>query len=191
MAHLIVDGLILFLYAAIVIFYTYRGFVATLVGFLRFFIATGLAILFSPSIGTELQPTIENRLSIEADGPFFSSLLQEVVSSGYLAKALAFILVFMAASILIKLVELMVNAISKLPVINFINRTLGALLGILIGFFWVQLIAFSVVTLATYLKDTVTVFPEGTYQSTTVLKWLYEHNIFTWIVGRLLAALGR
>lgn len=191
MAHLIVDGLIALLFAIIVINYTYRGFIASVVGILRFFIATGVATLLAPTVGAEIQPTVEARLSLDAGGSFFSALLQKIVTSGYLSKALAFVLIFTATSILIKLIELLVNAMTKLPLINFINRALGAVMGIAVGFFWVQLVAFGSVTLATCLKDTVFLFPKGTYQNTTVLKWLYEHNIFTWIVERLFALLGK
>lgn len=191
MERYMIDGAVVLLFALIVIHYTRRGFVASLVGFLRFWIASGIATLFSGRLGAILQPIIEKRLNIDTDGSFFSSLLQEVVSSGYLAKTFAFILIFIAASIVIKLVELIVNAMTKLPLVNFVNRMLGMAMGLIIGFFWVELIAFAAVSLVDYLNVSFSFLPEGTLHDTVVLQWLYEHNIFRWIVSRLLAAIGR
>ena len=191
MASLVIDAIVVCLFLAIVINYTYRGFVASLVGFLSFWIASGVATLFSPQVAEYLQPFVESRLSIENGGDFFSTLLQKMISSGYLSKALAFVLVFIAASIVIKLVEVIVNAMTKLPFINLLNRLFGMAMGVVIGFFWVELIAFAGVSLAEYLNGSLAIFPEGTFQNTVVVKWLYEHNIFRWIVERFLTAFGK
>ncbi len=190
MGSLCIDGFVVLVFVLIVVHYTHRGFVASLVGFLRFWIASGLAILFSGRVGSALQPIIESRLNLEADGSFFSNLLQQIVHSGYLANAISFILIFIAASIFVKLVEVIVNAMAKLPFVNFVNRMLGMAMGLVIGFFWIELIAFAVVLLADYLNEVLTFLPEGAIRDTVVLNWLYEHNIFRWIVSRLLTALG-
>jgi len=99
-------------------------------------------------------------------------------------------LIFIAASLFVKLIEVIMNAMTKLPFVNFINRMLGMGMGLVIGFFWVELIAFAVVSLADYLNEILTFLPEGAIRDTVVLHWLYEHNIFRWIVDRLLTALG-
>ena len=51
--------------------------------------------------------------------------------------------------------------------------------------------AFAGVSLAEYLNGSLAIFPEGTFQNTVVVKWLYEHNIFRWIVERFLTAFGK
>jgi len=190
MGSLIIDGSVILIFILIVVHYTHRGFVASVVGFLRFWIATGIATLFSGRVGASLQPIIEARLELEENGSFFSNLLQQIVHSGYLSKAIAFILIFIAASLFVKLIEVIMNAMTKLPFVNFINRMLGMGMGLVIGFFWVELIAFAVVSLADYLNEILTFLPEGAIRDTVVLHWLYEHNIFRWIVDRLLTALG-
>lgn len=190
MGSFVIDLAVVVLFLLIVAHYTHRGFVASVVGFLRFWIATGIATLFAGRVGASLQPIIEGRLELEENGSFFSALLQEIVHSGYLSKAIAFILIFIAASLFVKLVEVIMNAMTKLPLVNFINRMLGMAMGLLIGFFWVELIAFAVISLADYLNEIVTFLPEGAIRDTVVLHWLYEHNIFRWIVDRLLTAVG-
>ena len=191
MTSLILDGIVVLLFAAIVIFYTHKGFIASLVGMLRFWIATGVATLFSPRLSVLLQPLVEAKLVINSEGDFFSTLLQKVISSGYLAKTLAFILIFVAVSIVIKLVELILNAVAKLPLIKFLNRTLGLVMGLAIGFFWVELLVFASVSILSYLQGSFQILPEGTLESTTVVAWIYEHNIFNWIVEKLLSAVGK
>ena len=191
MGSYLIDGFVVLIFVLIVVHYTRQGFASSVIGLLRFWIAVGFATLFSSSLGEVLQPVIEGHLDIGEEGGFFSMLLQEFVASGYLAKALAFFLIFVATSILIKLIEMIVNTLTKLPVINLINRLLGAAVGIAIGFFWVELLAFGAISLADYLNEMLTFLPEGALEHTVVLQWLYDHNIFRWIVSQLLAAVGR
>ena len=190
MSSYVIDGILILIFLAAVLYYTYRGFVASIIGFLKFFVATGIATLFSPTLGERFQPFISEKLGTGLGEDFFSVMLQEMVSSGYIAKALAFTLLFVAVMLLVKIIELLSGVITRLPGIRFINRTLGMLIGIVVGFFWVQLITFAGVALGEYTHGSISFIPEGTYRATVVCRWLYEHNMFKWIIERLMEALA-
>ena len=189
MGSLLVDAFVLLVFFLIMIYYTLRGFVAALVGFLRFWIAASLAVFFSGRLSARIQPIIEARLNIEDDGSFFSALLEKVVSSGTLSKAIAFVLLFALASIAVKLFELLFKAMEKVPFVKLVNRLFGMMMGMVVGYFWVQILAFAMVTFADYLNAWLTFLPEGSIRNTVLLNWLYENNIFRWIVERLMTAL--
>ncbi len=180
-----IDAIVIVLFLLIVLTYTLKGLISSLVGFLKFWIASGVATLFSPTLGTVLQPILVEKIGFESDGSFFSEILGEVITSGYLAKTVAFILIFIGMMILIKIVEIVMNASAKLPLIRFFNRTFGFLLGIAIGFFWVELLAFGAVSIVEAFGDSLTFIPEGVFENTLVTRWLYEHNIFRWIIDRI------
>lgn len=187
MASYIIDGVLILIFLFAVAYYTHRGFVASIIGFLRFFIATGVATLFSPALGERFQPFISEKLGTGHAEDFFSVMLQEFVSSGYIAKALAFSLLFTAVILAIKIIELLAGLFTKLPVVNFVNRTLGMLVGIAVGFFWIELLTFAGVAIGEYTHGSITFVPEGTFRATVICRWLYEHNIFKWIIERLMA----
>ena len=191
MAGYLIDGAMILIFLIFVAYYTHRGFVASLLGFLKFFVASGVATLFSPTLGERFQPFISERLGTGHGEDFFSVMLQKMVSSGYIAKALAFSLLFLGTIVALKIIELLAGAITKLPILHFIDRSLGMLLGVAVGFFWIQLLAFAGVALGEYTKGMFDFIPEGTYQSTTVCKWLYENNLFKWIIERLMETLAR
>ena len=191
MGSFFVDAFVVLVFALIVIYYTMRGFVASLVGLLRFWVAAGLATILSGPLSALLQPVIENSLNIEDDGSFVSGILETVVSSGTIAKAIAFMLLFIVASILVKFFEIAFKAMEQITFVKLVNRTLGAVMGIAIGFFWIQIISFGMVTFADYLNEWLTFLPDGAIRDTVLLNWLYEHNIFRWIIERLMTSLGR
>lgn len=192
MASLWLDVIAVLLFVGFVIYYTCRGFVVSLVGLLRFAIASALATLFSPALSGVLQPLVEQNLVLETGEDFFSTLLQKFISSGHLARAIAFILIFIAASLLIKIFEVLFKMMTKkLKLIRFLDHTLGLVMGLVIGFFWVELLVFAGVSLLSYLQGSFQLLPEGTIENTTVIKWIYENNIFNFIIERLMSAVGK
>lgn len=102
-----------------------RGGVLQLFSLIGFVIALILARLFSP----DLADIIHSIISTNNDT---WSLFYNVIS---------FILIFIVVQLIIKKVANLLNIVTKLPVIGFFNRILGALL----GFVQMYLVAFVVI----------------------------------------------
>ena len=62
--------------------------------------------------------------------------------------------------------------------IRFLNRTLGTAVGVVVGVFWVQLIALMLMACGELFGDTVPFLAPEVLNSTVLAKFLYEHNLF-------------
>ena len=108
--------------------------------------------------------------------------------SGYLAYAvingIAFVLSFVVTIILIRLILYAVDILTDLPVLGGINRAGGIVLGAVQGLLWLWII-FLVIAL---FADT----PAGRVlmeqiRSNPVLSWLYNNNLLTMAIMRILS----
>lgn len=92
----------------------------------------------------------------------------------------AFLLIFFAVWIVLKLAGWLLDLIFKLPVLSTLNRALGLLFGVICAFLYMSVLA---VVIVNALPALTSVFPEqfssATVDNTMVLKWVYEYNIFT------------
>ncbi len=181
----VIDGILVTVMIFCVIFYSKKGFVASLVGFVRFWLAAGLAIWLSGPVANKLQPVVEAKLGISQNEGFFSVIVERIVSSGYLSRVLAFALIFVAALIAVKLLELLLKLLVKLPVVSFFNKTLGAVMGIAIGLFWLQVLSLVFMMLAEYLSGSVSWITHDAFDNTYLAKFIYDNNLFRYLFERL------
>lgn len=184
---LIIDLILVAVFAFFVIFYMKKGLVHSIVGFARFWIALGIAIAFSGLLADALQPLISEKIGNGDGESFMSAIVQSVVSSGYVARVLSFALLFAVAFVAVKLLELLLRPLVKLPVIHFMNNALGAVLGVLVGFLWLQLLSIVFMAAAELLSGSISWLTPESFDSTILAKFLYEHNLFRLLFESLTA----
>ena len=119
------DIILLLLFAVTVLIYTLRGFVASVWGVVRSVGSFFLSFLFGKQAGLFLfEKTLSGKISHEKIVRLLSTV------SGY-------IVVFLAAFILLTVIGFIVKKGAKTPVFADANRFLGALLGIISGIIYV------------------------------------------------------
>ena len=90
--------------------------------------------------------------------------------------AISFLIYFIILLLLLSLVFRVVNLFAKVPGINFVNKTLGLLFGLLLGYF--------VVTTASYILPKLGLFiTEDIIDKTHVLKLITNFNPLSLIAG--------
>ncbi len=106
--------------------------------------------------------------------------------SGYLAclilQAAAWVVVFIAACIILKLIEATLDLISKIPVLNMLNRTGGLVFGLANGVMKLWIACLIVTMFAS------TAFGEYIFtqiNNNTFLSFIYNHNYFMEIVSNM------
>ena len=103
-----------------------------------------------------------------------STPLSQAVSN-----ALGFLLVFVAALLLIKLLTVLLDTAAKLPLLRSVNKGLGVALGAVQGVLMVLVFAGVMTHLAPFLENYMTTaFDANTISSTLVFKYFYELSPF-------------
>ena len=97
-------------------------------------------------------------------------------------KAVAFFVTYIIVSLLVGLIFRIFNVLSKLPVINIANKTLGIVSGVAVGLFLV-LVFMAVVD---YLSPSLCEGVIEDINSSTVLGWVHEHNFVSPFVNSFL-----
>lgn len=89
-------------------------------------------------------------------------------------KGIAFLLVLLAAIILVKIIAVILDIISKIPVLSDVNKIFGVLAGFVKGlmFTWLALAFLSFVAATSFGNKMVSYVYE-----TPILTWLYENNL--------------
>ncbi len=174
----IIDLILVAVFVFCAVFYYKKGLLASIIGFARFWIALGLALLFSKGLAGKIQPVMESKFGVEEGGSFVSELVGMALSSGFVARVLAFAIIFIVSFIAVKILELVLNIFVKLPVINFMNNILGLVVGIVAGFFWIQLLSVLFMTFAEYLASSVSWLSVEDFDNTLLARFLYENNLF-------------
>lgn len=119
-----------------------------------------------------------------------AALIAEVVGSyndGRIFQALVagvLLVLLVIAHQLLKAVFFSAKLVSKLPVIHFVNKLLGAVFGV----FEVVLLLWTVYTLTMMLElGAIEQIIVSYTQESSVLTWIYEHNYLAYLVELLLA----
>ena len=101
--------------------------------------------------------------------------------------AVILLVVLIIAHQLLKMVFFSAKLVSKLPVIHFVNKLLGAVFGV----FEVVLLLWTLYTLTMMMKlGAVGEIIVSFTQESRVLVWLYEHNYLAYVVELLMAKLS-
>lgn len=105
---------------------------------------------------------------------YISDTVAETVSN-----ASAFLLIFFAVWLVLKLAGALLDLIFRLPVLSTLNRTLGLFFGIICAFLYMSVLA---VVIVNTIPALTSVFPEqfssASVENTVVLRWIYQYNIF-------------
>lgn len=119
-------------------------------------------------------PVIYKLLNVDGLKDYIAGFLANVCIN-VVSVILVFVVVLIAAKLLLKAL----NLVSKLPVLNFLNRFCGLLVGGTKGVFWIWLIAIGM----TYLQCNVKLQPVfSALNQSVVAFYLYENNILMYLI---------
>ncbi|MBQ7600136.1 MAG: CvpA family protein [Clostridia bacterium] len=103
-----------------------------------------------------------------------------------LSSIIAFVLIFIGAFIVLKLITAILNGIFKAPVLSTANKIFGFLLGVIEGALVAWLLCIVLVALMNNLRVVAPgVFGSFNLQDTFICKFLYEHNLLSMIIKLL------
>jgi len=177
-----IDIAVLAIIAVFAIIGLLNGFVKTLLSFTGFFLSIIVAAFFTGPVVAILQPTsiYTSITSFLANNLGFISSL---VSSDTIFKAIVFIVLVIAASILVKLLKAFANALNNISLINFVDKLLGVALGAVFGVIAVYVI-FYILSLLAGVNFLAPVFTD--LASSTLAKFFFENNLIFILVNQFL-----
>ncbi len=115
------------------------------------------------------------------------SVLEQISDSlgkalgGLISAIVAFLIIFIVAEIIIALLGVLLNKLAKLPMIRVVNVLLGAFIGVIIAFVTGWIIAMCVSWVVgfgnSYYPD---IFRPEIISDSKIMKFLLEHDIWTW-----------
>ncbi len=108
----------------------------------------------------------------------FTDYLTESVAT-LILNALSFIIALILIQILLRLIIMALNILSRFPVVNFVNRLAGLGLGLIeaLFFLWLFFLLLSVLQMTQMGQSLMLMMEES-----SLLSWLYESNLFLRIV---------
>lgn len=124
-------------------------------------------------------PVIYNLLDVGGLKEYIAGFLANVCIN-IVSVILVFVVVLFLARFLLKAL----NLVSKLPILNFFNRSCGMLIGGVKGLFWIWLISIGITFLQ--CNDKMLSFFEVLNQSVVAL-FLYENNILLYLILTIFA----
>jgi uncharacterized membrane protein required for colicin V production len=96
-----------------------------------------------------------NELFRNADGTVSEAVNEYVAAplGNVISSIVAFVLLFIAARIVLFLLEKILGAVAKLPVIKTANRLLGGILGLVMGMFFALIVTSLIKSIVPYVSD--------------------------------------
>ena len=165
--------------------YTKRGFIKGILGLCGFFIALTAAALTRPF----LAPMIRDVFHLDGWACGASGTLHDFLNVRFapdeLASVIAFFLLFVFFMLVVKLVTFLLDRLCRLPVLKQANRLLGFCLGLIIGFFYAQLLSVILFTFAELLVMSQDLITAEAFEGSVVARWMFDHNIFRVLINLL------
>lgn len=181
---MIIDVIVIALIVILTLIYAKKGLFKVLIGIAGFIISIVLASALCRPIATLIKPLIADAVDgIHIDNSLINKFTDTLVRSQAVATVLAFGIVFLIATLLCKLIGLLAGGIGKLPLIGKIDHLLGGILGFLLGLCYAQVLAMVLFCFSEYLIGTFGWLDAEAFDGSIVAKWLFEHNLFTYIFG--------
>lgn len=179
---MILDAAVLLLITLVTFFYAKKGIVKVLVGIAGFVISLGVATLFCRPVGAIIHPFIAEKVdSIDIDNSLINKLASAVINSSAVATVIAFGIIFIVCVLVCKLVGLLIRGIADLPILSDINHLVGGLLGFVLGLAYAEVLSLVLFCFSEYLIGSVSWLTAEAYESSIVARWMFEHNIFTYV----------
>lgn len=185
---LLIDLILITVFALCVYHYTKKGFAHSLLGMARFWLALIPAMAFSGWLADKIQPFVSANIGNKDGASFVSEIVERLIHSGYVSRVLAFAILFFAIAIAIKLIELLLKLLFELPLLRFMNKALGILLGAAIGFLWIQILSLIFMAGAELLSGSVAWLTPDYFDNAILARYLYDNNLFRFLFEKLSAA---
>ena len=165
----VLDIILLSVIVFCIVSYYRKGFAASAVGFARFIIAAGLSFALSGLVADLISSSVEKTVGED--------------NASYIAYALAFVLVFAAAMVLLGFAERFLGGfISSFPILGTVVSLFGGGVGLLVGFLFATLLVELYAALAIYVGG---VFSTEALNDSVLAEFLYEYNLFVLIFKSL------
>ncbi|MFS0751242.1 CvpA family protein [Oceanobacillus sp. 1P07AA] len=104
-----------------------RGFILQLLHLTGFIVAFVLAVMYYKPLGEQLSLFIPYpELSSDSS---WANFLQSLPLEGAFYNAIAFALIFIAVRVILQIIASMLDFVASIPIINSVNKLLGAVLG--------------------------------------------------------------
>lgn len=175
---LVFDIAVIAILVITVIRYWIKGLSGVLLDIVAYIASAVAASVFGANIGAWLfESAIEEALADTA-----VPLSEHYLSPKSIAGSLGFVVVFIAAFIVCKILFKKFNKAFNIPVIGLINRLLGAALGLLLGYLFIQVAVLAVfvpLQLFPAFRESFTELVDASY----VARWFFEHNLIRAIHG--------
>ncbi|WP_134699939.1 CvpA family protein [Ammoniphilus sp. YIM 78166] len=142
----------------------YKGFVRLAIGIAGLLASFAIAYSFSQDTAVFLQEQFP--LPTDSTNPLFQAFLSMSSFHPFLYMVIAFVVLFFIIRILFRLLGNVLQVFAELPVISFINRSLGAAVG---GMMLILLLSASV-----HFLDRA---PDGSWK-----RWFYQSNIMQYML---------
>ena len=164
--------------AITVIRYWIKGLSGVVLDIVAYIASAVAASLLGANIGAWLfESSVEKAL---ADMPVPVS--EHSLTPKSIAGSLGFVVVFIAAFIICKILFIKFNKAIDIPVIGLINRLLGAALGLVLGYLFIQVAVLAVfvpIQLFPTFRESLSEVMDASY----VARWFFEHNLIRAIHG--------
>ena len=153
-----VDVILALLCAIIIIRHTCRGFVRTLLGFIRLLASVAVAWYFTPLLFGEKQ---------------------------YITRLMAYVLFFAGSFIIFSLLAILIDRIFNLPLLNAANKLMGFLLGCVCAYIAVSVFADVITVFANIAGEELFEMSQKELAETTYLYGFFEKNGIFSVIDRL------
>lgn len=181
---MVIDVAVIAVILVMTVIYAKKGIINVLFGIAGFIISLILASMLCHSVGALIKPLIADAVDgIHFDNSLINKLTSLILDSSAIATALAFGLIFLVASLACKLIVHLADGLVKLPIIGSANHLVGGALGFVLGLGYAQVLSIVLFCFSEILIGSIGWLTADAFESSIVARWLFEHNLFTYIFG--------
>lgn len=169
MVAIVFDVILLSVIVFCMAYYFLKGFAASVLSFLRVVLAILVSLIFSDMVAEIIFPAILRTVGED------SAVLN--ANASYVAYAIAFVLVFIVAIFIVRVLECFFSRVLRhLPIIGMIDGVLGGCVGFVVGILFSALAVELYAVLVLYVGGSF--FNAEALEGSMLAKYLYENNLF-------------
>lgn len=180
---MLLDLIICAVILLIVLINWHLGFFRALLSFFGFFIALVCGWIFSPYVADLIEPKIAEFFQKEGVDTLAGTIKGLDITSRAASSVLGFGIVFLAVSLIILILKIVSIFVFKLPVLKQADKLLGFLLGLAVGVLTASVLSILAFTFSEVLIRSVESINAEMFEGSVVAKWLFEHNLFKFIMN--------
>lgn len=153
--NIAIDIILLLLGISVVIIHIVQGFIRSVFGFFKLFIAIAVSLIITPALFAQ---------------------------SDFFTRAIGYFLIFVAAYVLLTIAIILLDKIFKLPLLNAANRLLGCAVGVVCAYMVLSAVAIGVTVIANLAGTQVFGQTQTELEAGTILYGFFSrHGIFALI----------